>query len=121
LISYQVIFYEDAHGDCPVEEFLNTIDTKLSAKAYRFLELLSQFGADLREPYSKHLDDGIFELRVRFASNTIRILYFFTENRCVILTNGFVKKTKKTPNNEIERAKACRQDYLERRKSNENA
>ncbi len=32
----------------------------------------------LREPYSKHLDDGIFELRCKFGSGITRVLYFFS-------------------------------------------
>lgn len=50
-----------------------------------------------REPYSKHLDDGIFELRCKFGSDITRVLYFFYYEGKIILTNGFVKKTQKTP------------------------
>ena len=46
----------------------------------------------LREPYSKHLDDGIFELRCKFGSDITRVLYFFYYEGKIILTNGFVKK-----------------------------
>ena len=108
--KYQVIFYEHANGDCPVEDFLSSVDAKLSAKAYRLLELVSEYGADLREPYSKHLSDGIFKLRIDVATNAIRLLYFFIDKRCVVLTNGFVKKRPKTPVGEITRAKAYRKD-----------
>ncbi|MCL2549055.1 MAG: type II toxin-antitoxin system RelE/ParE family toxin [Symbiobacteriaceae bacterium] len=118
---YQVVYYQRANGDCPVEDYLLSIDTKLSAKVYRFLELISEFGSELREPYSKHLDDGIFELRVSLATTYVRILYFYSGSRCVILTNGFTKKKQKTPINEIARAKAYRKDYLERSGENENS
>ena len=50
-------------------------------------------GNMLREPYSKHLDDGIFELRCKFGSDITRVLYFFYYEGKIILTNGFVKKT----------------------------
>ena len=56
----------------------------------------------LREPYSKHLDDGIFELRCKFGSDITRVLYFFYYEGKIILTNGFVKKTQKTPKEEIQ-------------------
>lgn len=56
------------------------------------IELLQEKGNQLREPYSKHLDDGIFELRCKVGSNITRVLYFFYYKGQIILTNGFVKK-----------------------------
>ena len=49
----------------------------MQAKIFRNLELLSARGNELREPYSKHLTDGIFELRTKVSSNISRVLYFF--------------------------------------------
>ena len=71
-------------------------------------------GTDLREPHSKHLDDGIFELRAKVGSNITRVLYFFVVKRGIILTHGFIKKTDKTPPEEIKKAKQYRQEYLSR-------
>lgn len=59
------------------------------------IELLQEKGNQLREPYSKHLDDGIFELRCKVGSNITRVLYFFYYKGQIILTNGFVKKNSK--------------------------
>ena len=42
-------------------------------------------------------DDGIFELRSIEGNNIVRILYFFDKGRIIIATNGFMKKTQKTP------------------------
>ncbi len=64
--------------------------------------------------YSEHLVDGIFELRAKVGSNISRVLYFFVVGRKIIITNGFVKKTQKTPKNEIELAKKYRNEYLNR-------
>ena len=72
-------------------------------------------GPSLREPYSKHLEDGIFEIRTKFGSDITRVLYFFVIGRKIILTNGFVKKTQKTPASEIALAKQYRADYLSRK------
>jgi len=66
-------------------------------------------------PYSEHLGDGIFELRAKVSSNISRVLYFFVVGKKVILTNGFIKKTQKTPKNEIDLAKKYRQQYLTRK------
>ena len=51
------------------------------------------------------------------VTDITRVLYFFYVDRHIILTNGFIKKTKKTPLKEIERAKQYRSDYLRRRES----
>ena len=70
------------------------------------------------KPYSKHLSEGIFELRAKVGADITRVLYFFYVERYIILTNGFIKKTQKTPPKEIERAKKYRADYLRRKGSN---
>ena len=69
----------------------------MRAKMFGMIELLQEKGNKLREPYSKHLDDGIFELRCKVGNDITRVLYFFYYEGQIILTNGFVKKTQKTP------------------------
>lgn len=112
--KFEVIFYEKENGDCPVEEFLNSLDVKMRAKLVGLLELLEEKGNQLREPYSKLIDDGIFEIRCKVGNNITRLLYFFYYKGKIILTNGFVKKTQKTPLEEIKVAKARRTDYKRR-------
>lgn len=67
----------------------------MRAKLFRLLELLEEKGNTLREPYSKSLDDGIFEIRAKQGSNITRVLYFFYIGNKIILTNGFIKKSQK--------------------------
>lgn len=110
-MSYEVEYYELSDGSRPAEEFILDQDKKMRAKIFMALEFLEEKGPALREPFSKHLDDGIFEIRAKQGSDISRILYFFVVGRKVILTNGFVKKTQKTPKREIDRAKRCREDY----------
>lgn len=81
---------------------------------YREIDLLLTNGPELREPHSKHVEDGIFELRAKQGSDISRVLYFFFVGKKAILTNGFLKKTMKTPKREIELAKKYRQEYLNR-------
>ena len=76
------------------------------------MDFLQENGNQFREPYSKHLDDGIFELRTKQGTNIVRNLYFFFVGNKIIITHGFRKKTQKTPPGEIERAKEYRKDYL---------
>ena len=49
-----------------------------------------------------------------------RVLYFFIYERKIILTNGFVKKTRKTPIEQIQKARVRRKDFIERMEKNEN-
>lgn len=111
---FRVEFYEGNEGSCPVEEFLTSLDKKMSAKLYALIEVLEEKGSCLREPYSKHLSDGIFELRGKTGTDILRVLYFFYHDGKIILTNGFIKKTQKTPLREIRKAKRYRSDFLER-------
>lgn len=112
--EYEIVFYDKSDGSEPAKEFLLSLDKKMQAKTMMLIELLAKNGSDLREPYSKHLVDGIFELRAKFGSDISRVLYFFVIGRRIVLTNGFIKKTQKTPKNEIELAKKYRNDFLNR-------
>ena len=118
--TFNVIFYETEDGKTPVEDFLNSLDVKMRVKLIRLLEILEEKGTELREPYSKLLDDGIFELRCKFGSNITRTLYFFYKDGNIIITNGFVKKTQKTPLKEINLAKERRTDYINRERRHQN-
>jgi len=114
-LEYRIIFYEKNDGEKPVEVFLDSLEDDAQSKIVRKLQLLQEFGPALREPYSKNLQDGIFELRAKSSAGAVRVLYFFCIGKEIILTNGFVKKTQKTPSGEIELAKKYRIDYLGRR------
>lgn len=117
---FEIIFYEKSDVDKPVEEFLDSLEPKMRAKLVGILEILQEKGNSLREPYSKHLDDGIFEVRVKVGNNISRILFFFVIGKKIILTNGFIKKSQKTPPREIEIAKERRAEYMERIEANED-
>lgn len=112
ILTFDVEFYKQSDGKCPIKGLLDSLDNKLRAKVLRTIELLEQNGNELREPYSKHLEDGIFELRVKQGTDNARILYFFVIGHTIVLTNGFIKKAQKTPKSEIELAKRCRANYL---------
>lgn len=114
---FEVEYYEKSDGTYPAEEFILSQDIKMQTKLFRLLELLELKGNELREPYSKSLSDGIFEIRAIQGNNITRVLYFFVVDKKIILTNGFVKKTRKTPENEIVLSKKYRKDY-ELRKGN---
>ena len=113
--EYEVIFYDKPDGSEPAKEFLNSLDIKMRAKMVKEIELLAVNGPELREPYSKSIGDSIFELRAKVGTDITRILYFFFVGRKIILTNGFIKKTTKTPPSEKEKAKQYRAEYISRK------
>jgi len=108
---WTIEFYETKSGDIPVENFLDSLDIKMRAKALKEIIILKEFGTVLREPYSKSIQDGLFELRIKLASDISRIFYFFYVDQRIILTNGFIKKSQRTPRREIEKALSYKSDY----------
>ena len=117
---YTVEFYETRDGQCPVWEFLENLrinsasnkDARIQHKqASLYIELLQQNGTRLNDNITKHLEDGIWELR----PGNNRVFYFFYENNTFVLLHQFRKKSQKTPKREIEKAKSERIDYLSRK------
>ena len=86
-----------------VEQLLESLSKKERAKAVRTIELLEEFGSNLGMPHSRHMSGGLCELRFR-GKREIRILYCFDKGRAVLLL-GFIKKTQKTPEKELRKAR----------------
>lgn len=114
MAKFTVEFFEKADGTFPAEEFIYAQDKKMRAKLLRMLALLEVEGNNLREPYSKSLGDGLYEVRAIQGNNITRVLYFFVIGHKIILTNGFVKKTDKTPESVKDIAKKYRDEYRQR-------
>lgn len=112
--KFSVEYYIKSDGSCPTQEFMDSLDRKMRAKLLRLQLLLEQNGNTLTEPYSKHLEDGIFELRAQQGNNIARVLYFFMIGQKIIITNGFIKKTQKTPKRDLQMAKKYRADYIKK-------
>lgn len=112
--EYIVEFYSKSDGSEPAKEFIESLEAKMIAKILRVIELLEKNGPLVRLPYSEHLGDGIFEIRAKQGTDIARVLYFFVVGKRIVLSNGFVKKTQKTPKQEIERAQKYRIDYERR-------
>ena len=112
--SLKIEIYSKENGETPFRDFLKSISPKMRTKVLWTIELLKEKGAELREPYSAPLKDGLFELRTKIGSDIVRCLYFFHKGHIVILTNGFTKKTNRTPRREIEKAKRYRADWIRR-------
>ena len=96
--EFAIIFYKKDDGTEPAKEFLDGLDNKMRAKMIRTVELLRDYGYELREPYSKHLNDGIFELRAKVSTDITRVLYS-SKHKSVILI--FYRKIVRSPQRQI--------------------
>ena len=101
----------------PFEAFVLSLQAKERARIFEtinyFLELKNE-NIPIKENLSKHLEDGIFELRIALHDKIARSLYFYQKGTTIVITHGFIKKTKKTPRKEIEKAKSLREVYMMR-------
>ena len=114
--KFHVLFYESVSGRCPSEEFFVSLPIKVRAKVAKWIEKLGDLGPDLPMSYADIVRGKIRELRVIFASNQFRFLYFF-HHRYIVITHGFIKKTDKIPESEIQRSQDLMFDFEERIKS----
>ena len=114
--KFEVEFYTKDNGEKPAKDFILGLDVKMRAKVLGIIHVLEEKGNQLREPYSKHLEAEIFEIRGKVGTDITRVLYFFCYGKKIIMT---IKKTQEMPKQEIRLAKYYRKDYLERVKENE--
>ena len=103
----------------PIRDFLYSLSPKLRAKAFRDIELLKNMGSELGEPYVKYIkgkeNEGLLELRIKFAHDIARIFYFTYYNNTFVLLHGFIKKSMKTPERELIKARKYMSDYRRRK------
>lgn len=111
-----VIFYTDSLGHSSVNEFIEELEEKsLTSKHYRLLswqvylhiEALEREGTWIGKPYVEFLDDKIWELK----PGNFRILFCIDKNGDYILLHHFKKKTRKTSNRRIRKAKKEREEW----------
>lgn len=114
---HKVYFYKDKNGNEPIAEYLaslmkkNDKDSRIKFNKIRdYIKTLSEYGTQAGEPYIKHLEGEIWELRPLRD----RILFVSSVNDSYILLHHFMKKTQKTPAREIEKAKRNLADLIER-------
>lgn len=114
---HNIYFYKDRNGNEPVKEYLAELaakkdkDSRIKLNKIRdYMKTLSVYGTQAGEPYIKHLDGEIWELRPLRD----RILFVAWVNGSYVLLHQFMKKTQKTPAREIEKAKRELADIVER-------
>ena len=95
-------------------DFYSTLNREVKKKFNWTLQLISEIDR-VPEKYFSHItgSSGLFEIRVEVGSNIYRVFSFFDEGKLVVLVNGFVKKTKKTPKSEINLAEKLKKQYFD--------
>lgn len=99
------------------EDFFAKQERKVQDKIIKVLDIIEQIDR-IPSTYLKYIEgtNGLFEVRIKLATNIFRIFCFFDGNKFVILLSGFQKKTQKTPKGEIERAVRLMSEYYEEKK-----
>jgi phage-related protein len=109
----EIVFYGNHF-----EDFFAKQSLKVQKKIVAVLDLITVLE---RVPvdYLKHLEgtEGLYEIRVQFASDAFRLFCFFDEGKLVVVLNGFQKKSQKTPRGELERALRLRDDYFSEKRN----
>jgi phage-related protein len=110
-VAREIIFFGDN-----VIDFYKSQDSKVQLKIEYVLDMV-RFERQVPIKFFKKLEstNGIYEVRVITSQKSIRILCFQNEGTLVILTNAFVKKTQKTPKNEIKLAENLKTEYLKQK------
>lgn len=116
---FEVEFYEDRNGNEPIKDFMIELQEKgktskneriRSEKILTYIRVLQEYGTRAGEPFVKHIEGDIWELRPL----SDRIFFFYFKENTFVLLHHFMKKTNKTPKREIEQAKRNLADHLER-------
>ncbi len=117
-MNWNIKLFELHNGKVPVLEYITSLPAKNQAKIYREIELLEEHGINLAYPHTKKIEgnqySGLWELRIKFSSDSSRIFYFLHVSNTFVLLHGFSKKSDKTPRRELEQALTYMNNYLER-------
>jgi phage-related protein len=117
---WRMIFYRNASGKCPIEEFVEDLPSEDAKEVVATIAALRELGNKARRPLADYLEDGIYELRARRFKKQFRVLYTFAGSQTILLLTGFVKKTKSVPAQRIKDAKTLRKDYFKHIKGGKN-
>lgn len=91
--------------DQDVQSLLDALPVDMRARFQRIVELIQSHGLEhVREPYVKHLEGSLWEMRMKGRDGIARAVYVTAVGKRIVIVHVFVKKTQKTPRREIEMA-----------------
>jgi hypothetical protein len=109
----EVLFFQQAAGDVPVLDWLMELrvqNERAFRKCFGLIDVLRQFGSELRRPRADYLRDGVYELRTNAGNVNYRILYGFVGKDVALLACGLTKE-RAVADKEIDRALDCIERY----------
>lgn len=106
-MEFEIQFYKDEKGNSPIEEFLDALEIHNNTLYKKVLNGIGKlkFRFYHTEPLSKHIERGLWELRIKAGSDILRMFYTFQKGQIIILLHVFIKKQQKTPMKELEVAR----------------
>ena len=99
-MSWKIDFYEDKNGQCPVEEFLDSLPDRHLGKVLQVIQMLEEFGPNLPYPYSSQIEGKLRELRAHYGKVQYRIFYYGDLKGVFNLLHAFRKQTPQIPDRE---------------------
>lgn len=112
----EIAFYRTQAGHSPVEEFLNRLSGRQTAKVTWVLQLIEELEFIPSQYFKKLVDtEDLWEVRIQVGRDTFRLLAFLDGPRCVVLGHAFAKKSQKIPRSAIAIAEQRKRDYFTRR------
>jgi len=111
VVSKKAIYYQDLKGRKQVKEFIDRFEEKTRAKILARIEFLEDHWHEVRRPFVDKVDKDLYELRVEFAWNNVRVLYAYMFKDYIVLLHGFVKKTDRIPENDKQKARTRMLDF----------
>ena len=113
--NWTLVFYTNARGDRPVEQYIDTLQPSEAVRVVQALELLAEFGTRLRMPHVRAMEGSdLWELRIRARGNQHRIFYVAIAGREMLLLHAFMKKGQRTPRRELRTAEQRLREHRSR-------
>ena len=85
-----------------LESWLNDTPKDIKARIINIVDLLAEHGPqNVREPYVKHLQGKLYEIRAKGKDGIARVFYFTMTGQRIVLLHGFIKKAQKTSKREL--------------------
>jgi phage-related protein len=109
-MAWRIEEYRTAAGETPVRALIAELPPDAKAEAIALIRLAETLGNKLREPHSKALGEGLFELR----RNQVRLFYVFEPGQIIRLLDGMVKKQDRIPADVLARVQRYQKDARER-------
>jgi len=111
MIEKKAIYYQDIRGNKPAKNFIKSFEAKTKGKILARIEYLEKHWHELRRPLVDQIDRNLYELRVRFSHNNVRILYAYMFKNYIVILHGLQKKADRIPENDRLKAKKRMIDF----------